>query len=199
MTQNTGKTKQRQRLSDSKAKKQRVQETVWIGGDPELLTQLAEKEKRRRLLEAGIQVRGDQGTEADRSSLVAVELEIERIKEALRDTALPFVMQAIGHKRFDKLLEAHPPTPDQVEAAKAEGENLNFNLETFPYALIDASCVDPEHEPGELEAWLRDDPDEEWNNAEVQDLFQAALNVNNNRSRVALGKGFRLTPPSEPS
>jgi hypothetical protein len=187
MAQRSGKETQRRRLDEAKAKKRRVQETVWIGGDPDVLAELADKEKRRRQLETSIQVRDGKGTEADRSSLAEVLSEIEDLKMSLRETAVPYTMQAVGHKRFDALLKEHPPTEDQVAMAKAEGENITFNLDTFPYALIDLSCIDPEHELGEMQAWLKDDPDDEWNFAEVNDLFQAALKVNNDRSRAALG------------
>jgi hypothetical protein len=186
-----GKLQQKQRLEESKARKTKVTQTVWIGGDPEKLAALMEKDGRRQRIEAMTMVRGQKQEEADRLALLQLEEEIATIKEELRETAIPFTFQSIGRQAYEKHLRDNPPTDEQVVLAQKENEQLGFNPEVFPFVLIDASCVDPEHEPGEMQKWLQDDPDGEWNIAEINDLFQAALAVNTDRSRVNLGKGFR--------
>jgi hypothetical protein len=186
-----GKQLQRTRLEDQRSRKQRVMETVWIGGDPEKLLTLVDKEGRRQRLETMTMVRGQKIDEADRLSLLTLEEEVANLKEELRETAIPFTFQSIGRNMYEKLLKENPPTDEQVSMAKVDGEQISFNPETFPFVLIDASCTDPVHEQGELQKWLQVDEDGEWNIAEINDLFQAALKVNTDRSRVNLGKGFR--------
>lgn len=181
-------------LGDAKSKKQRVTKTVWIGGDPVKVALLNDKVGRRRRLESMTMVRGSEVPEADRQALTALDEEIEAIREELKQTAISFTFQSIGHKRYDTLLKAHPPTEEQIQKGKEENEPVPFNSDTFGFALIDASCIDPEFEEGEFEAWMRDDPDNDWNMAELLELFSAALEVNTTSGRVELGKGSPSIP-----
>lgn len=185
--------KQKQSLRAAKGKKNKVQRIVWIGGDEEIYSRLRDLEAQRKRLEAVFGMKAEQ-TPQEKQRLDSIDAQIKEAQEEFQATAIRFVMQAIGRNRYDALLKDHPPTPEQIEEAKKDGENISFNPDTFSFALIDACCVEPEHEPGELEAWLRDDPDEEWNMAEVADLFQAAVMVNVDRSRTDMGKGFKLIP-----
>ncbi len=187
MTKAQGKAKQT--LRAQRAKKQKVRTTVWIGSDMELAQRLRDAKGRRVRLEGAIAVRGDDATESDRRNLASLNEEISKLEEEARETSIKFVFEAIGRKRFEQLKNEHPPTEAQTaDAIKAE-EALEFNPDTFPAALIEACCVEPEREPGELEEWIRDDPDDEWNITEVQELFQAAVMVNMTAPRYDLGKG----------
>lgn len=181
--------KQKQSLRAAKDRKKRVQSVMWIGGDEELTKELREAEGRRQRQENIVEVRGDNTSDADRLLLQDLHNQVDTLKESIKNSAIKFVFQAIGRKRYDKLMEDYPPTKEQMVAAEKDGESITFNPDTFPFALIDACAIEPEHEPGELEEWLRDDPDEEWNTAEITDLFHSAVGVNVNRNRVDLGKG----------
>lgn len=187
MTKATGKAKQTLRAAKDNKRKNR--QVVWIGGDEELATKLREAEGRRQRQNNLVDVRGDDATDADRLLLLKLEEEVEGVRSQLRDTSIKFVLESIGRKRYDKMMAEHPPTKEQMDQAEKEGESITFNPETFPFELIDACTVEPEHEPGELQAWMQDDESEEWNNAEVVDLFNAAVAVNMSRLRLDLGKG----------
>jgi len=181
--------KQKQSLRAAKAKKTKVRKVVWIGGGEEAADKLRDAEGRRSRQRNLVDVRASDATLADRQLLEEVEAEVEALRQGLRDSSIKFVLEAVGRKRYDKILESHPPTAEQLAKAEVDGEaSAGFDPETFVYALIDACVVEPESEPGELEAWLRDDPDEEWSNAEVRDLFNAALEVNLSRPTYNLGK-----------
>lgn len=185
--------KQKQSLRSVKNKKRKVQKVVWIGGDEKVYAKLRDLEQQRKRLEAVFGVKANP-TPEERKRLEDVDEQITQAQEEFQETAIKFVMEAIGRNRYDALLREHPPTEAQIEEAKRDGESVSFNPDTFSFALIDACCIEPEHEPGELAEWLREDPDEEWNMAEIADLFQAAVMVNVDRSRADMGKGFRLMP-----
>lgn len=183
----------------AKKAKKKVRRTVWVGVDPELAATLQEAEQRVKRQETSIQVRGSEATAADRTLLETLRDRVEELRNEIKSTATPFVFEAIGHNRYDKLIKAHPPSSEQIEAAKKENTEIGFNPETFPFALIDASCVEPAFEPGELATWLEDDEDGEWNQAEINDLFNGAMAVNLSHARANLGKDSLQIPSFEPS
>jgi hypothetical protein len=180
--------KQKQNLRAARAKKVRVRQSIWIGGTEEAAEQLREAEGRRLRQQNIVDVRGSDATDADRHLLEEIEQEVQAVKTKAREESIFFLFESIGRKRYDKMMEEHPPSKEQVIRAEKEGETLTFNVETFPFALIDACALEPEHEPGELGAWLQEDPDDEWNTAEIADLFQAAMTTNVGRVRLDLGK-----------
>ena len=188
MTKTQG--KQKQTLRSAQGKKNKVRKVVWIGGTDETAEKLRDAEGRRSRQRNIVDVRASDATASDRQLLLVVEEEVESLREQLRNESIRFVLEACGRKRYDKILGEHPPSEEQVLKAEAANEQTpSFNPDTFVFALIDMCVVDPEHEPGELEAWIRDDPNEEWSNAEIHDLFNAALEVNVTRPRYDLGKG----------
>lgn len=92
--------------------------------------------------------------------------------------------RAIGNKRYDALIRAHPP----VAQTKDQPEDMSgapYNPQTFPVALVAASCVEPEMTEEQVTV-LRDT----WNVAEYSQLWVAALTVNTSRRQVVeAGKG----------
>lgn len=64
--------------------------------------------------------------------LAAIEAEIAA-------STVEFRFVAVGHKAWADLLRQHPPTRQQLSARR----DMDHNPETFPYAAIAASCVDP--------------------------------------------------------
>lgn len=108
--------------------------------------------------------------------------EIESLVRDSEDTEAEFVFKAIGRHGYDDLLAEHPPTEKDRKLAKEQAESLGlpsfqaeFNAETFPPALISASCIQPQMSLEEaLEIWNSD----EWNGAELLKLWEAARNAN---------------------
>lgn len=118
-----------------------------------------------------------------------------RLDEA--EAVVWFKFRGIGRHRYEALAEAHPPTELQRIKARAGGmrEDLPWNPETMPPALIAACLVEPQLTE-EQAAALWNDPD--WNQAELGHLFAAAIEVNGQRRTVELGKGSERTRSSGP-
>lgn len=99
-----------------------------------------------------------------------VEKKIEALVQSAKETSVTFEFQGIGRAAYDKLVEAHPPRKEDKDN-KAE-----FNVDTFPPALIAASSFEPKitEEQAEL---IFNDPS--WSQAELLKLFYTAYSVNN--------------------
>lgn len=81
-------------------------------------------------------------------------------------------IRALPRKQYRELLEAHPP-------ADSDEEKADWNAETFPPALIAASCVEPEFTSEQAQQiW------DEWEAAEAGPLFLACWALNERRDRV---------------
>lgn len=121
----------------------------------------------------------------------------ESAREALEDETTWLTFRSIGRRAYDALIEAHPPTKEQLE--KAEKENLprpQYDEDSFAIAVVAASCVDPstgeQFMTEEQVAELFDD----WNTAEVVALYTAALQCNSVRRVTDLGKASGPTRSS---
>src|SRR3954451_21233118 len=51
-------------------------------------------------------------------------LEVEQIKDQMKECTVRFTFKSIGRKRYEKLMLAHPATPEQVTRARQNGEDL---------------------------------------------------------------------------
>ncbi len=106
---------------------------------------------------------------------------LDEIVEQSRDTEITFTFKAIGRIAYDDLVSdpANVPSEDQKK------EGAQFNPETFPPALVAAAAVDPEIS---LEEAVEIFGDSEWNGAELQKLFFAALEVNTETGDIPLSR-----------
>lgn len=68
-----------------------------------------------------------------------VAARILEIEDEMAAKSVTFRFRSIGHRAWADLLRAHPPTRDQL----AKRRDMDHNPETFPYAAIAASCVEP--------------------------------------------------------
>lgn len=134
--------------------------------------------------------------------------ERDKAEAAVKANTAHMRFQSIGRKRYDKLVLDHPPSEEQNKEHQAEhGSDAPYNVDTFAPALVAASCIEPQmtyedalilfegeferDEKGELVLDENEEPIEitpPWNAAEVTELFVAALQVNNGRRVVELGK-----------
>jgi hypothetical protein len=124
------------------------------------------------------------GAEERRAPLSAAKEAVETAKQALDDATVWVRFRAIGREAYERLLDEHPPTPEEVAEADSKGEAPPaYNVETFAPALISASAIDPPMPPEFVtEIW------NEWGSADLTEMFTAALIVNTFRRRH-LGNG----------
>ena len=117
---------------------------------------------------------------------------LEALEDEAKEASEDFTFRGIGRQGFEALIDSHEPTADQRKKARKDGDEVQWNPDTFPQALVAASLVDPDLTEEEVqEIW--DSPD--WNQAELLELFAAALEVNTTRRTASLGKGSGLTRP----
>ena len=160
--------------------------TVWIAGDTEAVDDLESARETLRKAKLRHDVNPTPETLAELSPATEDEASAARY---VKETSIKFVFRSIGRRKFEQLFMDHPPTDAQREAAKAKGDELNFNEDTFPAALVHACLVEPHLEPEEVKEIIEGGTDGEWNSAEVGILFTSAMEVNQTRKLVDLGNG----------
>jgi hypothetical protein len=177
-----------------RSKKKPIEKTVEIVLDAELAERF--EEARTQVDIAQIRVNGNP-TDVD------LQLALEQAKAAVEtlrteidenDAVVKITFRGIGRKAYDDLVADHPATLEQLSDAKKKGhDDLQFNLETFPPAIVAASSKEPKMTLEEVQAiWNSED----WNQVELGELFTAAMMVNGTRRTVDLGKGSRTTGSS---
>lgn len=128
--------------------------------------------------------------EATASNRDIRQRELDEAKAKLVEATVTMKFQSLGRKRYEALIAEHPPTEEQNEQALKETQGeAGYNIETFPPALIHASCVDPELSEEDVQEIY-----DTWNTAELMALFFAALEVNTQRRVADLGNVFGPTP-----
>lgn len=80
------------------------------------------------------------------------------------------LFRAIGSKEWDLLQSQHKPTKAQIE------QGMQFNVDTFPAALLSRVCVDPAMDE---EVWQEIFDSEDWSRGELGDLYNEAISLNN--------------------
>ena len=111
----------------------------------------------------------------------------EAMKPQMEEATVEFKFRSLSRKAYDALQSAHLPTPTQLEEAKKEGGGTpSVNPDTFPPALIAASCVEPEMTADDAKALWEDD--ENWSQGELTMLYENAIAVNQQRRVIDLGK-----------
>lgn len=117
---------------------------------------------------------------------------VDAAEKAVNEQTDVYVFRACGRYRFNELIAEHPPTDDDIEEARKASADPNarpnWSFDTFAPALIAECCIDPKLSMEEAKAICED-----WNDAEVLDLFTTALGVNQTRRTGDVGKAFGLT------
>lgn len=183
-------------VADVLARKKPVTVTVPIVLDPALAERHAdlknEVENARMLLEA----QGDHPSphRADRFEEAVAALDALEAEMSESDGVVEFVFRSIGRTAYDALLDAHPPTPDQVKKAQKDAANPKarprWNPDTFPTAIISAAAVSPAMTEADVKALANS---EDWNDAEFSALLLGAIQANETHRVVDWGKGSRTT------
>lgn len=141
-------------------KKQPVRKSVDIPIIPSVADDMARKEAEIETAESQLarerqkMVAGMGKSLAEGGKVADLVRKIETLEEeledlwvqALEDGAIQtFWFQDIGKKRYDDLVTAHPPTPEQKKDWEKDGGEgvLAYNTETFPPALMALSAISP--------------------------------------------------------
>ena len=173
---------------DHLSKKKPRQASIPIVLDDDALEayRLAEQEYEGAKLLAQV-ASGEKATEEAFTRLKEAEAALDAAAEVLEANVVVMKFQAIGRKVYDALLHEHPPTDQQVAEAKERGEDAPaYNFDTFAPALIAASCITPDDLTIEDVQRMYD----EWNTAEIMQLWVGALAANSQSSAPDLGKAY---------
>lgn len=189
-------TPRKQPLDHLMSRKKPVRKTVYLAADASVLESVRTLEEEVRRLRMAVQLRNEPAA-AERLPLA--EEELRATQATLDDEAIKFVFQAMRRDKYDRLLQEHPPTEAQVADVKKNDNDadLQFNLSTFPVALIMACMVEPDvsvtDDFNTVQAWLES---EAFNGTEILQLFQTCMAVNSSSTLVQVGKDSRRTTAS---
>ena len=161
-------------IEDIMAKKKAVTKKTVIQTDGEIATRIDELRQLHTAARDSDRISNESTKQAPR-----IQEQIDKITEESEATLVEFVFKSIGRHNYDELVELHPPSPDEKK------EGADFNSDTFPPALVSASCVDPEI-PIEAAEEMFTSP--KWNGAELRKLFFAALDSNTETGEIPLSR-----------
>lgn len=153
--------------------------TLWFATDFDLVEELEQLQKQDGL--AGLV-----GTAAATAAEELRQAKVTELREKLRKTSVKVVIRSLTRKAYDDLVTAHPPTEEQLEEYKSSRQKPQFNLDTYPMALVLESIVEPEASKEDLEAWFNSDA---WSGGEFTELFTACIQINSQSNVLNLGKG----------
>lgn len=175
-----------------RSKKKPHYQKVTLALDPEVAEQFEEAQGRVR--DARLRSLAKPDDEQLQEDLLAAEKCLAQIKPLMGEASVEFIFRSMGRKKYEDLVMANPPTPEQIEQAKLHASLeeirngqavLHHNPDSFPVALISRCLVSPKMSEDEVKnMWDSDD----WTGAELMTLFFAAQSVNIKRSQVDLGK-----------
>ncbi len=110
--------------------------------------------------------------------------ELDALYEQAADIAITFTFTDVGRKSFEELLMGHPPTKDQKDHVAATGGGiLEFNIDTFPPALLALAASDPEMTLEEATEIF-----DNWGSGDAEILFSTALLVCRERTSIPLSR-----------
>lgn len=108
--------------------------------------------------------------------VLAADAALSQAQQGLEEATVKLTFRALPRPVWEQLLREHAPTEEQAD------QGMEYNVDTFPAALISASSVD---------GMSVDDARElldTWSDADAKALFTTALMVNQTL-RADLGKG----------
>lgn len=162
-----------QTIAEIMANKKAVTKKVPIQTDGEIAGQIAEM---RALFTAA---RDNDRLTNEPDKAPDIQEQIDALVEESQTTVVMFTFESIGRPNYDALVEEHQPSKEEQK------KGAEFDAETFPPALISASCSDPEI-PLEDAIAMFESP--KWNNAELRLLFFGALEVNTETGDIPLSR-----------
>ena len=113
-----------------------------------------------------------------------LETELDALYEKAAEAVVTFIFRDPGRKPFDELAIAHPPTVEQKKrVADLGGGILEFNIDTFPPALLALTAWEPKMTLQQAETIF-----DEWGSGDAETLFAAALLVCKERTSIPLSE-----------
>lgn len=125
---------------------------------------------------------GPAGTAA-RQELDELQEQLDKLLAGKDDNTATFRFKGLSPDRYERLINSSPPTKEQRTLAAAQGGFAPlWNPERFMPALVHACMVEPDD-------WTLEDVEDlfesdEWNRAEVNALFTAALSACTDRHAI---------------
>jgi hypothetical protein len=158
-------------FAEIRDRKRGTRSSVEIQMDGELALRIEEAWRRYREAQ-----RADRTAGLGSQKAPGILKEIEELTAEAQETTVKFTFRSIGRVKFNELVEQHPPTEQQQEEMKEQGQGvLQWNPETLPPVLVAASSEDPVITLDEaLDIWSSPD----WNEGELVKLYLAALRAN---------------------
>lgn len=100
--------------------------------------------------------------------------EVQRLEGACESASVTFRFRGLPRRAHSDLLAAHPPTEAQQQELAELGLAASANSETFPPALVAASCIEP---PGVTLEAARE-AFEQWPGGTWSVLWRACMTAN---------------------
>ncbi|MEU6475335.1 hypothetical protein ABZ858_00320 [Streptomyces sp. NPDC047017] len=117
--------------------------------------------------------------------VVAAQLQLDKAERAVEDATDVLTFRALPRPVWEQLLRDHPPTEAQAD------QGMEYNVETYPAALIAACHVERDETGAEAPGMSEQEAQElldAWSDSEAKALFTSAL-LANQTLRTDLGKG----------
>ncbi|MBM9621031.1 hypothetical protein [Streptomyces zhihengii] len=146
------------------------QKSVWICVAGDLLSEVDRLE--RELREVGEGWSPDSLASCDPREKIAKR--IKTVREAMKKAEVEFVFRSIGDRAWSDLVAAHPP-----KKQGPGGQQLAWDPDTFPRALVSASAVDPVMTPEQLDELF-----EVLNEGQRSEMFDCAYAVNTEATSI---------------
>jgi hypothetical protein len=106
-----------------------------------------------------------------------IAAQIQELEAEARESETVFKFEGLGQGEFAVLQAAHPATEEvRKKLGLPEDQSLEWNPETFPPALMAASCIEPLELKGNVEEWT--EIQQTWSNGQVNRLWGACLSAN---------------------
>ena len=169
--------------------------TVWVPLDPDKGDEFVEESKLLEEYESRVALAPtiDQFVQ-DRDDQKA---KVDELRDELRkpENSLRFVFEALAPRDYDKLLTQHQPSDERKEEMRAKGiipEQIGFDPDTFPQALVAKCCVEPEGLTPELvDAEIVNSAD--FTRGDWLNMYRTVLDLNTRPREIRLGKGSSST------
>lgn len=175
-----------------KSRKRRPIRTIIIPLDDEMAAEWQDADGRLNLAKMRLEL----GIENDEIKKVVVEemaeqqARIDDLRQGMEGSVATFRIQGLGRKKYEELGNDPQFTPSsaQIELNKKRnpGTTLPWNVDTYPPVLIQRCMVMPEMSLTEVkEMWSSDD----WTQAELLQILNACIEVNEQVRNIDWGKG----------
>ncbi len=170
-------------FEEIKARKKPPVQSVYIITDDELAEEYARIESEYSSARLSLTVNA---TPDANKRFEAIEADFDEVQDRVKDNSLKFTFKALNRRRLEELMEELPPTAKQKKQAKELDQDIAFDTDKFPPALLSASLIEPKLSVEEAtELWNSDD----WTQGELLMLFNTSMEVNQRGGAVNFKRG----------